>query len=114
MNYVRTLAALSLAAAALGVHAQATPGALANNHANHHDTAAQSEGVVRKIDKAQGKLTLRHGPLKNLDMPPMTMVFKAADAKMLDGLKEGDKVMFTAEKVNGVYTVTSLQPEAAK
>ena len=48
-------------------------------------------------------MTLRHGPMPNLDMPAMTMVFKVADPKMLDGLKEGDKVKFAADKVNGAY-----------
>jgi Cu(I)/Ag(I) efflux system protein CusF len=72
--------------------------------------APQSEGEVRKVDKEQGKLTLRHGPLQNLDMPAMTMVFKVADEKMLESIKEGDKVWFTAEKINGAITVTAIQP----
>lgn len=71
--------------------------------------APQSEGEVRKVDIQQAKLTLRHGPLQNLEMPAMTMVFKAADPKMLEGLKEGDKVKFTAEKINGAFTVTAIQ-----
>ena len=70
----------------------------------------QSEGEVRKVDKEQGKVTLRHGPLETLGMPAMTMVFKAADPKLLDGLKEGDKVTFTAEKVHGAIAVTAIQP----
>ena len=59
---------------------------------------------------AQGKLTLRHGPIANLEMPGMTMVFKVADPAMLDGLKEGDKVRFAADRVDGAITVTALQP----
>jgi Cu/Ag efflux protein CusF len=71
--------------------------------------AAQSaEAEVRKIDKAQGKVTLKHGEIKNLDMPPMTMVFRVKDAKMLDSLSVGDKVRFDAEKVEGQYTVTVI------
>jgi len=107
-----------LAAAALVVafaaNAQTAPASSAEHSAHHPATAAapQSEGEVRKLDKAQGKVTLRHGPLKNLEMPAMTMVFKVADPKMLDGLKEGDKVKFTAENVNGALTVTAI--EAAK
>lgn len=66
------------------------------------------EGEVRKIDKAQQKITLKHGPIKNIDMPAMTMVFRVKDAKMLDTLAEGDKVKFSAEKINGQYTVTSI------
>jgi len=69
-----------------------------------------TDGEVRKIDREQGKVTLRHGPITNLDMPGMTMVFRVADPKMLDTIEEGDKVKFTADKVNGVFTVTIIQP----
>lgn len=70
--------------------------------------AQSTEGEVRKIDRAQSKLTLRHGAIKNLDMPPMTMSFRVADPKLLDGLAEGSKVRFDVEKINGQYTVTRL------
>ncbi len=66
------------------------------------------EAEVRKVDKAQAKLTLRHAETKNLDMPPMTMVFRVKDAKMLDNLNVGDKVRFDAEKVDGQYTVMAI------
>ena len=66
------------------------------------------EAEVRKVDKAQAKLTLRHAEIKNLDMPPMTMVFRVKDAKMLDNLSVGDKVRFDAEKVDGQYTVMAI------
>ena len=68
-----------------------------------------SEGEVRKVNREAGKITLRHGPLSNLDMPAMTMVFTATDPKLLDGLKEGDKVRFTADKKDGAYLVTAIQ-----
>jgi Cu(I)/Ag(I) efflux system protein CusF len=71
--------------------------------------APQSDGEVRRVDLAQGKLTLRHGPLANLDMPAMTMVFTVASPKLLDGLKQGDKVRFTADKKDGVYVVTAIE-----
>ncbi|WP_332827297.1 copper-binding protein [Ramlibacter sp.] len=71
--------------------------------------APQSEGEVRKVDTARGKITLRHGPLANLDMPAMTMVFNAADPKLLQGLKQGDKVRFTADKKDGTYIVTAIE-----
>jgi Cu(I)/Ag(I) efflux system periplasmic protein CusF len=108
-----------LAAAALGL--SATPFAQ-TEHAAHHAPAAsasaaaaapataQVDGEVRKIDKEQGKLTLRHGPIQNLDMPGMTMVFKAADPAMLDQVKVGDKVKFAAENRNGALTVTAIKP----
>ncbi|OGB03397.1 MAG: copper-binding protein [Burkholderiales bacterium RIFCSPHIGHO2_12_FULL_69_20] len=72
--------------------------------------AQTTEAEVRKVDRAQGKVTLRHGEIKNLDMPPMTMVFRVADPKLLDGLAEGAKVRFDAEKINGQYTVVRLVP----
>ncbi|MGO4669579.1 copper-binding protein [Bosea sp. 2YAB26] len=71
--------------------------------------AALVSATVKKVDMAQGKITLDHGPIKNLDMDGMTMVFKAADPAMLKELKAGEKVKFTAERVNGQITVTSLQ-----
>jgi Cu/Ag efflux protein CusF len=72
--------------------------------------AQTTEAEVRKVDRAQGKVTLRHGEIKNLEMPPMTMVFRVADPKLLDGLAEGAKVRFDAEKINGQYTVVRLVP----
>lgn len=72
---------------------------------------SMSQGEVKKIDKDAGKITLKHGPLKNLDMPAMTMVFRVKDAAMLEQVKPGDKVKFIAEKSNGALTVTSLQPD---
>ena len=67
-----------------------------------------SEGEVAKLDKAQGRITIKHGGVKNLDMPPMAMAFKVRDPKMLDSVAVGDKVRFAAEKVEGSFTVTSL------
>ena len=67
------------------------------------------DGEVRKIDKAQGKLTLRHGELKALDMPPMTMVFGVRNTQVLDTLAVGDKVKFDADKIDGAYTVTAIR-----
>ena len=72
------------------------------------DTAL-SEGVVRTIDKDTGKITIKHGPLINLDMPAMTMVFRVKDPAMLTQVKEGDAIKFTVEKVNGALTVTTLE-----
>lgn len=111
MKLVHIIAIASFATS-IGAFAQTAP-ATGADHAAHHAASApapQSDAEVRKVDKAQGKVTLRHGPLDNLSMPAMTMVFKVADPKMLDGLKEGDKVKFTAEKLNGAFTVTAIQP----
>jgi hypothetical protein len=67
------------------------------------------EGEVRKVDKASGKISLRHGEIKNLDMPPMSMVFQVKDTALLDKVKAGDKVRFTVDQVNGDYTVMSIE-----
>ena len=75
------LAALLVAAMALSVTA-----------------ADMAEGVVRKVSKDTGKVTLRHGEIKNLDMPPMTMVFQVKDPTMLDGLEPGDKVLYPKDE----------------
>ena len=103
-NHIVAAIALSLAALS---HAQTT----ADVHAGHHvqATPALSDAEVRKIDREQGKVTLKHGPIVNLDMPGMTMVFRVADPKMLDAIKEGDKVKFAADKVQGAYTVTAIE-----
>jgi Cu(I)/Ag(I) efflux system protein CusF len=71
-----------------------------------------TDGEIRKVDKEAAKLTIRHGEIKNLDMPPMTMVFHVKDAKMLDRVKAGDKVRFAVEKLGGNYTVTAIEPAA--
>ncbi len=71
--------------------------------------ATMTEGEVRKVDKDQGKVTLKHGEIKNLGMPGMTMIFRAQDKAMLDSLKEGDKVRFAADMVNNQLTVTQIK-----
>jgi len=94
------------------VHAQQT----AADHAAHHPApaaatakSAMSDAEVRKVDLDTKKITLRHGPIPNLDMPPMTMVFQVKDTAMLQGIKTGDKVRFSAEKIGSVYTVTGIE-----
>jgi Cu(I)/Ag(I) efflux system protein CusF len=69
-----------------------------------------ADGEVRKIDEAAGKITLKHGPIKALEMDEgMTMVFRVGDSSMLKQVKVGDKVKFDAERVNGQITVTKIQ-----
>ena len=75
------------------------------------DAAAMSTGEVKKVDKDAGKITIKHGPLDNLGMPAMTMVFRVQDAAMLDQVKSGDKIHFVAEKANGALTVTKMQTD---
>jgi Cu/Ag efflux protein CusF len=68
-----------------------------------------TDGVVRKIDAANGKITLKHGPIVNLDMPAMTMVFRVRPPELLNAVKVGDAVTFHAEDIDGALTVTAIQ-----
>lgn len=74
-------------------------------------SAQSSDGEVRKIDQAAGKITLKHGPIKALDMTDesMTMVFRVQDPAMLKQVKVGDKVKFDADRVNGQITIIKMQ-----
>lgn len=97
-TYLRTLAFAASAALTFSI-----PG---------HTQTAAADGEVRKIDPETGKITLKHGPIKNLDMDSMTMVFRVQDPAMLKGLKAGDKIKFSADRVNGQITI--IQMEKAK
>ena len=85
-------------------HAAATAGASAT-------AMAMTSGEVRKVDIDQAKVTLKHEAISNLDMPPMTMVFRAQSADLLKNLKPGDKVRFHAENSGGAIVVTHIQAE---
>lgn len=91
----------------------ALPANAHGDHKNRHSASAHdsamAEGEVRKIDKEAGKITLKHGPITNLDMPGMTMVFHMADPAMLEKFKTGDKVKFSADKAGGGYAVTKIE-----
>ena len=84
------------------------------DHAAHHPAAASAadltEGEIRKIDKDAKKLTIKHGEIKSLDMPPMTMVFQVKDVAMLDKLKVGDKIRFAAENAASGLVVIEIRP----
>lgn len=69
---------------------------------------SMSTGEVKKVDKSAGKLTIKHGPLKNLGMDAMTMVFQVSDPAMLDQVKPGTQIDFVAQEPNGKLTVTKL------
>ena len=69
-----------------------------------------ADGEVRKIDLGAKKITLKHGEIKSLDMPPMTMVFQVKDPALLGKVKVGDKVRFTAEDANGAITILTIEP----
>ena len=100
-------------AAALATPSWAQPAV--EDHAAHHPASAAAandltDGEIRKVDKAAMKLTIRHGEIRSLDMPPMTMVFQIKDGAMLDAVKAGDKVRFAAVKTATGYAVTELRP----
>lgn len=73
-------------------------------------SADMADGEIRKVSKDTGKLTIKHGPIKNLDMPPMTMVFVAKDPAMLDKVAVGDKVRFAVVEEGGQMVVIELEP----
>ncbi len=105
----------ALAAIVIGAPVALPLTALAQTSATGAATAKpaageMTEAEVRKVDMDNKKITLKHGAIKNLDMPPMTMVFGVSDAKLLDKVKVGDKVRFTANGEGGKFTVTELQP----
>ncbi len=93
-------------------------GAQTNDHSAHAPATAKaaqtaapmSDGEVRKVDMEAKKITIRHGTIENLGMPPMTMVFQAGDPALLEKVKTGDKIRFRAEKTGGAYTVTQIEP----
>ena len=101
----RAVFATVLSLSSLGASALAEAQQVSSNLA----PSSMSEGEIRKIDKEGGKLTIRHEELKNLGMPAMTMVFRAKHPQILEQLKQGDKVRFVAEKVDGALTVTVIE-----
>ena len=103
------IGALAISAAAV---AQSTPASAPVGDRKMDTVAAAGDmtsGEIRKVDKSTKKITIKHGEIKNLDMPGMTMVFQVRDAAMLDRVKAGDKVMFKAEKAATGIVVTELQ-----
>ncbi len=72
-------------------------------------SAQTVDGEVKKIDTEAGKITLKHAEIKNLDMPAMQMSFRVTDPTWLKSLQVGDKVKFSADKINGQFTVTAIE-----
>jgi Cu/Ag efflux protein CusF len=112
MNRNSILAAALMLGAGLVFHANAD-----DSHKHHAPnpakpaaaSAALTDGEVRKVDKAAGKLTIKHGPMPKFDMPAMTMAYRVKDKAMLDQLKPGDKIKFDADGVGGEFTVLRLE-----
>jgi len=106
--------AIAVLVASIILGPQAGWAAEQQDHAAHHPAASQATadmvaGEVRRIDKSAGRITLRHDEIKNLEMPPMTMVFQVSDAALLDKVQVGGKVRFKAEKVGAAYVVTAIE-----
>ena len=118
MKPLNHFVAALLLTSALGP-ALALPPATGGSHDSHHAAAAASaapsdqsdlsEGEITRWDPRTRKVTLRHGELKNLEMPPMTMVFRVNDASLLAPLRPGDKVRFRAERQDGGYVITRME-----
>lgn len=111
MKFQRTVVPFLCAA----VSAFAATAAVADDHASHMSAQASAPGAtkmvagtVKKVSQTTGKVTLAHGPLTNLSMPAMTMVFRVKDNAWLSQMKDGDKINFIAEKVNGALTITQF------
>lgn len=105
--------------AALAFSATTPLAAQTTDHNAHHpaeplavkSTAQElTEGEVRKVDMETKKITIRHGVIQNLGMPPMTMVFQTTDPALLGKVKSGDKIRFAAEKSGGAFVVTRIEP----
>ena len=109
---MKRTAIAALLAAALGLPAFADAAQHKKDAAAETPTSQSvlSDGEVRRVDKDAKKITVRHGPLSNLDMPAMTMVFQVKDPAMLDQVKAGDKIKFQAEKVGGAFMITRIEP----
>jgi Cu(I)/Ag(I) efflux system periplasmic protein CusF len=101
--------ALVLLAALLGPGAWAQQNKAASTQSASAAKATLTDGEVRKVDKAAGNILLKHGEIKNLNMGPMSMVFQARNPALLDKVKAGDKVRFTAVEINGVLTLLSIE-----
>lgn len=109
MKFVLATALVAIAAPALA--ADHNHGGHGSHNAMHGQAADKQmgDGVVKKVDKSAGKVTISHGPMPN-GMPAMTMAFKVKDAAWMNQLKEGDKIRFQADQVNGAMTVVRFEP----
>lgn len=82
---------------------------MAVNAAQVKQAADLTDGEVRRVDMEANKITIRHGPIVNLGMPAMTMVFQVKDPVMLEKVNPGDKIRFSADKIGGAYTVNGIE-----
>ncbi|MDI6747845.1 MAG: copper-binding protein [Rhodocyclaceae bacterium] len=116
-KYTQTVAQLLTAAAlSLPLPLMAQAGADHSKMGMDHSkmgmpaTPGMTDGEIRKIDRDAGKITIKHGEIKHLDMPPMSMVFNVKDKALLDKATVGAKIQFMVSSENGRMTVTDIQP----
>jgi len=113
MNYFITTIIVSAVFSLTAIPSRAQP-IDQNAHRSETNKVAQStapmtDGEIRKVDKETKKITISHGVIQNLRMPPMTMAFQIKDPAILNQFKAGDKVRFRAEKIDGAFTVTHIE-----
>jgi Cu(I)/Ag(I) efflux system protein CusF len=116
MHTVLTSAAPLLLSLALV--AAPAPAMAQSSHAGHAmpvaaaqaSTVAMTNGLVKKVDKATGRVTIAHEAIRNLGMPPMTMVFRVKDPAWIGRMKDGDRIRFAAEDANGTLIVVAYEP----
>jgi Cu(I)/Ag(I) efflux system protein CusF len=106
--FLSLVASFSAHAATMGNDPHAGHGGM-HSAAPVSSEAAMVDGVIKKIDKAAGKVTVSHGPLTNLNMPAMTMVFRVKDAAWLDQMQTGGKIRFVADTINGSLTIVRFE-----
>jgi Cu(I)/Ag(I) efflux system periplasmic protein CusF len=104
----------ALASAALALASVISSSAFAQHKMEHNKVEVvakpgMTDGEVRKIDKEAGKITIKHGEIKHMDMPPMTMVFVVKDKALFDKTAVGAKILFMAAHENGQMIVTEIQ-----
>jgi Cu(I)/Ag(I) efflux system periplasmic protein CusF len=111
---MKKLLALTLLALSTGLLVAQTQAPVVSATVASPASKEMSEAEVRKVDKEAKKVTLKHGPIKNLDMPGMTMVFQVRDEKLFGKLIAGEKIKFSAEQLQGAFVVTEVEKVDAK
>lgn len=112
MNTIKNILAIS----ALAMGTLTPMGSFAQTMMDHgkmdmsQASASMTDGEIKKVDQATGKVTIKHGEIKHMDMPGMTMVFVAKDKALLDKTSVGAKIQFMVTNENGQMTVTDIQP----
>lgn len=110
MKKLIVFALVAAAAAFAWFSLPSAPPPAVEGHAGHAgDPAALADGVVVSVDSAASMVTIRHGPLVSLGMPPMTMGFQVADPALLERFKPGDRVRFHADAIGGTFTATNIE-----